>query len=138
MQGKARARRALKTLGAIMAVALIASVLSVAALLRLSLPKLEGESLAPILSASVTVARDAQGTPTITGQSRDDLAFTLGYLHAQERFFHMDLQRRFAAGELSDLVGPKAIERDRAARMHRFRHRAAAVLAAASFWPSCS
>ena len=44
----------------------------------------------------------------------------------------MDGQRRSAAGELSDLVGRAALRRDRTVRLHRFRHRAAAVLAAMS------
>ena len=41
------------------------------------------------LSASVTIARDAQGVPTVVGRTRSDLVFALGYLHAQERFFQM-------------------------------------------------
>ena len=66
----------------------------------------------------------------LTGRTRADLAWALGYLHAQERFFQMDLQRRTAAGELSELVGRAALEKDKVFRLHRFRHRAAAVLAA--------
>src|SRR5687768_15561998 len=69
--------------------------------LRASLPRLQGILTVTGLSASVTIARDAQGVPTLVGRSRADLAFALGYLHAQERFFQMDGQRRSAAGELS-------------------------------------
>src|SRR5215204_2274905 len=98
--------------------------------LRVSLPRLEGRVAAQALSAPVTVARDAQGVPTLTGRTRADLAWALGYLHSQERFFQMDGQRRIAAGELSELAGPIALSRDRTVRLHRFRHRAAAVLAA--------
>src|SRR4051812_17235082 len=98
--------------------------------LRASLPALDGKVAAPALSAPVTVARDAQGVPTLTGRTRADLAWALGYLHGQERLFQMDGQRRSAAGELSDLVGRAALRRDRTVRLHRFRHRAAAVLAA--------
>ena len=98
--------------------------------LRASLPALDGKVTAPALSAPVTVARDAQGVPTLIGRTRADLAWALGYLHGQERFFQMDGQRRSAAGELSDLVGRAALRRDRTVRLHRFRHRAAAVLAA--------
>jgi penicillin amidase len=47
--------------------------------------------------------------PTLSGRTRADLAWALGYLHAQERFFQMDLQRRTAAGELSELVGRAAL-----------------------------
>src|SRR5215204_2632752 len=98
--------------------------------LRASLPRLEGRVAAQALSAPVTVARDAQGVPTLTGRTRADLAWALGYLHGQERFFQIDAQRRTAAGELSALAGRAALRRDRAVRLHRFRHRAAAVLAA--------
>jgi penicillin amidase len=97
--------------------------------LRASLPLLEGQVAAPELSAPVTVARDAQGVPTLTGRDRPDLAWALGYLHGQERFFQMDGQRRMAAGELSELVGPATLGLDREHRLHRFRSRAAAVLA---------
>jgi penicillin G amidase len=95
-----------------------------------SLPMLEGNITAPGLSGPVTVVRDAHGVPTITGENRADLAWALGFVHTQERFFQMDGQRRTASGELSDLVGPAALNVDRRNRLHRFRGRAAAVLAA--------
>lgn len=126
----ARARKALIVLASLSGVILFVATLASAALLRLSLPQLEGDVAAPVLSAPVSVARDAHGVPTLTGRSRSDLAWVLGYLHAQERFFQMDLQRRSAAGELSELVGAAALPADRGARLHRFRHRAAAVVAA--------
>ena len=90
--------------------------------LHASLPIQEGTVSLPGLEADVTVARDALGVPTITALSRRDAAAALGFLHAQERFFQMDLQRRQAAGELSALVGGRALELDRSARVHRFRH----------------
>jgi penicillin amidase len=126
----AGARKALIVLVSMSGSVVFVAALASAALLRLSLPQLEGDVKASGLSAPVSVARDAQGTPTLSGRSRSDLAWALGYLHAQERFFQMDLQRRSAAGELSELVGPAALPADRAARLHRFRHRVAAVLAA--------
>jgi penicillin G amidase len=90
--------------------------------LHASLPIQEGTVSLPGLEADVTVVRDALGVPTITALSRRDAAAALGFLHAQERFFQMDLQRRQAAGELSALVGGRALELDRSARVHRFRH----------------
>jgi len=126
----AGARKALIVLVSMSGSVVFVAALASAALLRLSLPQLEGDVKAPGLSASVSVARDARGAPTLSGRSRSDLAWALGYLHAQERFFQMYLQRRSAAGELSELVGPVALPADRAARLHRFRHRVAAVLAA--------
>lgn len=95
-----------------------------------SVPQLEGEVALAGLSAPVSVARDAMGTPTITGQTRADVAHALGYLHAQDRFFRMDAQRRLAAGELSALMGKTTAAVDRSIRVHRFRARAAAMVAA--------
>jgi penicillin amidase len=96
--------------------------------LRASLPQLEGKRTSPLLSAPVTVARDADGVPVISGASRLDLAYATGFVHGQERFFQMDLLRRSAAGELAELFGPRALPLDRAHRLHRFRARAEAVL----------
>lgn len=122
------ARKALIALASISAALICVAALAGTMLLRLSLPRLEGDVKAPGLSAPVSVARDVRGAPTLSGRSRADLAWALGYLHAQERFFQMDLQRRSAAGELAELVGPAALPADRAARLHRFRHRAVARL----------
>ena len=96
-----------------------------------SLPQLQGTRIMAGLSAPVTIDRDALGVPTIRGGSRVDAGRALGFVHAQDRFFQMDLSRRRAAGELSELFGTTALATDRGARLHRFRHRAAAVLAAA-------
>ena len=95
--------------------------------LRASLPQMTGTAAISGLSAAVRVDRDALGVPTITGATREDVARALGFLHAQDRFFQMDLQRRQPAGELSGLVGARAMEVDEAMRAHRFRsvaHRA--------------
>lgn len=97
-----------------------------------SLPQLEGAVTLPGLQASVTVARDALGVPTITAQSRLDLARATGFVHAQDRFFQMDLQRRQPAGELADLVGAAAVNADRRQRLHRFRDVARRALALAT------
>jgi penicillin amidase len=90
--------------------------------LQASLPMQSGAIGVDGLEAPVSIDRDALGVPTITAGSRRDAARALGFLHAQDRFFQMDLQRRQAAGELSALVGNRAVEADRAARLHRFRH----------------
>ncbi len=88
--------------------------------LRGSLAMLDGELELPGLSAEVRIERDALGIPTITASSLVDAAYGLGFVHAQERYFQMDLQRRQAAGELAALVGPAALDSDRAMRRHRF------------------
>lgn len=95
-----------------------------------SVPQLDGELRLSGLSAPVTVTRDALGTATVTGATRADVARALGYLHAQDRFFSMDMMRRLAAGELSELSGEATAAIDRRIRPHRFRARAKAMVAA--------
>lgn len=75
------------------------------------------------LAAAVTIERDALGTATLQAGNRVDLSFALGFVHAQERFLQMDLQRRRAAGELAELFGPAALPLDLGARPHRMRAR---------------
>ncbi len=90
-------------------------------LLRASLPLLEGSLRVSGLSAPVEIERDGLGVPTIRGATRLDVVRATGFLHAQERFFQMDLLRRRAAGELSGLLGPAVLGEDRRNRVHRFR-----------------
>lgn len=97
-------------------------------LLQASLPRLQGEITSPHLGAAVRVERDDLGAVSVQGESRRDVAYATGYVHAQERFFQMDLFRRSAAGELSALVGPAALELDRARRIHGFRRAAEQTL----------
>lgn len=108
---------------------LVLAVAGVWTYLRGSLAQLEGSRGAAGLVAPVTVARDARGMPLISGSDRGDVAYATGFVHAQERFFQMDLLRRSGAGELSELFGPRALPRDRANRLHRFRARVARSLA---------
>lgn len=100
--------------------------------LRASLPDLDGEIAVPGLTAAATIQRDASGIPLITANNRLDLAFATGFAHGQDRYFQMDLIRRKAAGELSEIVGSVALKSDRSYRFHRFRTRAKAVIAAGS------
>jgi penicillin amidase len=128
-------RRVLRVLGWLLAVLLLLTSVTAGwgwVQLGRSLPQLEGTRVLSGLSAPVTVDRDSLGVPTVTGTSRVDVSRGLGFLHAQDRFFQMDLSRRRAAGELSELFGQAALATDKSARLHRFRHRAAAVLAASS------
>ncbi len=100
--------------------------------MRRSLPPLDGEANAAGLSAPATLERDARGVPVITAASRPDLAYALGFAHAQDRYFQMDLSRRFAGGELSELFGPVAISHDTRVRRFGFRAVSRDVIAAAS------
>jgi penicillin G amidase len=93
--------------------------------LRQSLPQLEG-TVAAAVAAPIRLSRDALGSVTIDAKSRADAYFAQGFVHAQERFFEMDLSRRSGAGELAELFGPAALSNDRAHRVHRLRARLSA------------
>ncbi len=100
-------------------------VMAVWFFLRGSLAQLDGKHTVPGLHGPVTVHRDALGMPSISGGDRLEVAYATGFVHAQDRYFQMDLLRRVAAGELAELFGPKALPTDREHRLHRFRARAA-------------
>ena len=89
--------------------------------MRASLPLVEGERALAGLGAPVRIERDARGVPVVRGRSRLDVARATGFLHAQERFFQMDLLRRSPAGELAALFGRAALELDREVRPLRLR-----------------
>ncbi len=99
--------------------------------LRGSLPQLDGSLQTQAVRSETSIERDALGSVTINAANRGDVTWALGYVHAQERFFEMDLMRRSAAGELAELFGTAALPLDRRARVHRMRARAEATLALA-------
>ncbi|MBA6296839.1 penicillin acylase family protein [Colwellia sp. MB02u-9] len=93
-----------------------------------ALPQLDGKQTLYGLSASTIVERDSQGIVTIKADNRLDIAIATGFVHAQERFFQMDLLRRNSAGELASLFGDAAIAYDSDIRRHRFRERATNIV----------
>ncbi|GLX82488.1 penicillin acylase family protein [Thalassotalea eurytherma] len=93
-----------------------------------SLPQIEGKRTLLGLEKAVQVDRDEKGIVTIFSENRKDAAVALGYVHAQERFFQMDLLRKNSAGELSSLFGELALDYDKRIRLHRFRDRARMIL----------
>ena len=105
----------------VFALLVVAGGVYVRSQLRASLPRVEGEATIAGLDRPVRVDRDALGVPTMVGESREDVARALGFVHAQDRFFQMDLQRRQPAGELAALVGPRAVVIDEESRRHRLR-----------------
>ena len=77
-----------------------------------SLPTLDGQVAVGGLKAGVIVDRDRWGRPWIRAKSTEDLVMAQGYVMAQDRLWQMDLLRRVAAGELSEIVGPQALKFD--------------------------
>ena len=84
--------------------------------LRSSLPQTDGTIVVNGLTAPVSITRDAHGIPTIVAETDTDAAFALGYVHAQDRLFQMDLMRRYGAGRLAEWFGAVAVPADRFTR----------------------
>lgn len=93
-----------------------------------ALPILDGTRTVFGLMKNATIERDEQGIATIKASNRLDVAVATGFVHAQERFFQMDLLRRNSAGELSSLFGSVALDYDKSIRIHRFRERAIEIV----------
>ena len=81
--------------------------------LRQSLPKLEGEIRLSGLAAAVEVLRDRHGIPHIYAASLEDAHFALGFVHAQDRLWQMEMNRRIGSGRLAEVLGAGALEVDR-------------------------
>ncbi|NPC97381.1 penicillin acylase family protein [Nocardioides sp. zg-DK7169] len=124
-----RAVRVTTYLAAVLAVVLVAGLLAATALERRALPQLDGSRELPGLGADVEVLRDEHGVPQIYGDSLDDLMRAQGYVHAQERFFEMDVRRHATAGRLAELFGEKAVESDAMVRTMGWRRVAERELA---------
>ena len=91
---------------------------------RASLPQRDGSLTLTGLSAAVQVHYDDFGVPHIQAQNDDDLYRALGFVHAQDRLFQMEMMRRLAKGELAEILGPKLLDTDRIFRTLGLRHHA--------------
>ena len=85
--------------------------------LRTSLPDIDGSITVEGISGPVDILRDEWGIPHIHAGSPEDAYFGLGFAHAQDRFFQMEMQRRGAQGRIAELVGSLAIDNDRFLRL---------------------
>ncbi len=108
-----------KWLAALRVIALVLLVLVLAlggtiyAVLRWSLPQTTGQITLTGLNAPVEVLRDAAGVPHIYADNVHDLFMAQGYVHAQDRFYQMDVWRHTTAGRLSEMFGEATLEDDR-------------------------
>jgi len=99
---------------------------------RSALPQLDGHVSISGLSGRVTVTRDGHGVPTIEAASMEDLFFAQGYVTAQDRLWQMDVMRRFAGGELSEILGAVTVRLDREQKILGLRAAARKSLTMAS------
>jgi penicillin amidase len=85
--------------------------------MRGSVPETTATYNLPGLSAEVKIYRDGNGIPYIYAASTNDAYFGLGFVHAQDRLFQMDFQRRVGQGRLAEIVGGSAAPIDRIMRV---------------------
>ncbi|HLQ10992.1 MAG TPA: penicillin acylase family protein, partial [Ktedonobacteraceae bacterium] len=96
--------------------------------MRRPLPRYKGEVHLPGLHEAVEVITDRYGVPHIYAQNEDDLFYGQGYVHAQERLWQMELNRRIGSGRLCEVFGEIALEADRFTRRLGMHRAAAAAL----------
>lgn len=87
-------------------------------------PQREGQASVAGLEAPVSVRYDARGVPHLQAQNEPDLYRALGYVHAQDRLFQMEILRRLARGELAEVLGADLIPTDTLFRSLRIREQA--------------
>jgi len=81
-------------------------------LTRAPFPQVSGQVAVPGISADVSVVRNDLGIPNIYGDTLEDLFFAQGYVHAQDRFWEMDVRRHITAGRLSEMFGASQVPTD--------------------------
>lgn len=83
---------------------------------RRSLPRITGKITVSNISGPVEIIRDSDGIPHIYAASKADAWFGLGYVHAQDRLWQMDFQRRIGRGRVAELLGKRGVTFDLLAR----------------------
>jgi len=111
-------------LGTVLLLIVLAIALFIRHQVHASFPVTEGSRAVRGITATVRIARDDYGVPTITAETEQDLAFAQGYVHAQDRLWQMDMQRRAAAGRLSEVFGSETLLFDRMFRIVGLRQAA--------------
>lgn len=121
-------RRGLLVVVALIAVVAVIASVGAVSMVRRSMPETRGTVDMAGLGASVTVLRDDSGIPHIYGDSLTDLARAQGYVHAQERFFEMDVRRHVTSGTVAELIGAAGVASDKIVRTLGWRRVAEAEL----------
>ena len=120
-----RLRRVLLVLCIVLVCIVGAAYVGLRWLARSGMPQLDGEVRVSGIAKGATITRDKWGVPHIEAESEKDAYFALGYSMAQDRLFQIEMMRRLAQGELSELAGSLALDIDKAMRTLRLRPTAA-------------
>lgn len=121
--------RRVSIIAAVVAASLLVAMAAGYAWLGTSLPRTDGEVAVPGFTAPVEIIRDDHGIPAIFAETEGDAYAALGFVHAQDRLWQMEMQRRTAAGRLAEIVGPDAFNVDRYMRTLGLYRNAEASLA---------
>ena len=81
--------------------------------LRSSLPKTEGTVVLSGLDGQIEIVRDTDGVPHIFASTDADAYFALGYVHAQDRLWQLEMNRRIGSGRLSEVLGEATLDIDK-------------------------
>ena len=127
-------RRLIKFALAFIVVPILIGAVVAYVLLRRSLPAVEGSVTVAGLTAPVEIVRDADAIPHIFAASKNDALFGLGYVHAQDRLWQMEFQRRIGHGRLSEMFGEATVPQDRFLRTVGFGRAARSAWASTPDW----
>lgn len=119
----------LKKVAALVAVLLVAAGGTATWYRYASVATVEGRMSLKGLGAQVDIVRDAEGIPHIYAKSTADAYFALGFVHAQDRLWQLELNRRIPAGRMAEILGPNALDTDRFLRTLGVRRNAEKILA---------
>jgi len=119
-----------KRLGVFLAAAMLLIISGIAGAIWWSLPARNAELALPGIAAPVAITLDKRGIPHIEASGEEDAWAALGFLHARDRMFQMEMMRRGARGQSAVVAGAAALRLDRFMRLLRLEERAAADLAA--------
>ena len=119
--------RILKWSAAIVLALIVAAALALLWYRQTSQPQIDGGLRVAGAGAAIDIVRDAEGIPHIYAKSIGDAYFGLGFVHAQDRLWQMEINRRIAAGRMAEILGPSALDTDRFLRSLGVRRNAKAI-----------
>src|SRR5271156_4639091 len=120
--------RTLRNVLIVLLLTVVVLAAGVAGLLWSTLPPSAQAAHLQDLSETIAISLDADGVPRLQAANDTDAAAALGFLHARDRMFQMELMRRNASGRLSEIAGPATLPIDRMMRVLGLRRRAEADL----------
>ncbi|WP_151634834.1 penicillin acylase family protein [Noviherbaspirillum aerium] len=122
-------RKVARTAGVLIAILAVAALAAGLWYRSASQPAIDGTIRLGGLQGDVDIVRDAEGVPHIYAKSEQDTYFALGFVHAQDRLWQMEMNRRIAAGRMAEILGPNAVDADRFLRTLGIRRNAERILA---------